>query len=81
MRRSRSRSRFTRRTFENLVILPRRLRQLANEARVTLDRPHPSAELAPPRSGMSAVVLTGRAICVPFRPRRLRFATVNHGHS
>ncbi len=28
-----------------------------------------------------AVVLTGRAISVPFPARRLRFATVNHGHS
>jgi hypothetical protein len=46
-----------------------------------LGRAIDSAELAPPRSGMSAVVLTGRAICVPFRARRLRFATVNHGHS
>jgi hypothetical protein len=28
-----------------------------------------------------AVVLTGRAISVPFRARRHRFATVSHGHS
>jgi hypothetical protein len=27
------------------------------------------------------VVLTGRAISVPFRARRLRFVTVSHGHS
>jgi hypothetical protein len=29
----------------------------------------------------AAVVLTGRAISVPFRARRLRFTTVSHGHS
>jgi hypothetical protein len=29
----------------------------------------------------ATVVLTGRAISVPFRARRHRFATVNHGHS
>jgi hypothetical protein len=27
------------------------------------------------------VVLAGRAISVPFRVRRLRFVTVNYGHS
>jgi hypothetical protein len=33
------------------------------------------------RQARGAVVLTGRAICVPFRARRLRCTTVNHGHS
>jgi hypothetical protein len=34
-----------------LSVLPRRLRQLANEARVALDGPHPSPELAPSPPG------------------------------
>jgi hypothetical protein len=33
------------------------------------------------RQAGAAAVLTGRAICVPFPARRLRFLTVNHGHS
>jgi hypothetical protein len=33
------------------------------------------------RQAGAAAVLTGRAICVPFRARRLRFVTVNHGRS
>jgi hypothetical protein len=53
----------------------------ANEARVTLEEPRPSPELLPSPPGRSQVILTGRAIPVPFRSRRLRFATVNHGHS
>jgi hypothetical protein len=48
---------------------------------VTLDGPHPSPERAPSLPGGAALVLTGRAICVPFRARRLWFATVSHGHS
>jgi hypothetical protein len=61
--------------------LPRALPALANEARVALDGPRPSPELMPPLPAERHVVLTGRAISVPFRARHHWFATVNHGHS
>jgi hypothetical protein len=52
------------------MVLPRRLRQLANEARAAMDEPHPSPELVPPLHARAAVVLTGRAILVPYRGPR-----------
>jgi hypothetical protein len=55
---------------------------LANEARVAWDGASPSARAGDyRRQAPSHVILTGRAISVPFRARPLRFATVNHGHS
>jgi hypothetical protein len=48
---------------------------------VPADGPRPSPSWSRRRQAGAAAVLTGRAICVPFRARRLRFVTVNHGHS
>ena len=62
--------------------LPCRLRRLANEARVALDEPRSSPELARHASWCEPTsVLAGRAISMPFRTRHHRFVTVNHGHS
>jgi hypothetical protein len=48
--------------------LPHGLRPFANEARVPLVGPHLSPKPMPSRQGWSAVVLTSRAISVPFTP-------------
>ena len=60
--------------------LPRPFRALANEAADASDGPHGSSWRHRCQV-RGAVVLTGRAISVPFRARRHRFATVSHGNS
>lgn len=54
---------------------------LANEAPVARDGPYPSPELVPSQPGRSRGRTHRHAISVPFRARRMRFATVNRGHS
>jgi hypothetical protein len=66
-----------------VVLLPRHLRRLANDAAgVALDGPRPSPELVPSAARYdTGSSFTARAISVPFRARRHRFATVSHGNS
>ena len=68
-------------TLQVLCPLPQLLWSVANEQVVAGDGPHPSPELIPSPPGPNRSGPTGRAISVPFRARRHRFATVNHGHS
>jgi hypothetical protein len=56
-------------------------KRLANEPDVVLDGLTHRVSWCHRCQVRGAVVLTGHAISVPFRARRLRFATVNHGHS
>ena len=53
----------------------------ANEARVAMDGSRPSPEPDPNRQARAAVVLTGRAIFVPFSTRQPWSLTVSHGNS